>query len=70
MITKAEWYEWKTNKITQQLVELVTVGKMTALQSLIGMRGEIGDFPRGSHDAYEEVLELISTGDGFYSKED
>ena len=68
MSTKAEWQEWKNNKITKQLVDLLNIGSKTSIEDLPAMRGEIGDLPRGSMVAYEEVLEIIRSGDGLYSE--
>ena len=70
MITKSEWQEWKDNKVTQKLVELLKIGTTSATEELISMRGEVGDFPRGASTAFEEVVEYIRTGDGLYSQEE
>ena len=70
MITKAEWQEWRDNKVTQKLVELLKIGTTTAIEDLVTMRGEVGDFPRGASTAFDEVVEYIRTGDGIYSQEE
>lgn len=63
MITKAEWSEWKQHKITKKLVELLEAGVLGATRELVGTRGEVGDYQRGSIFAYEDIKEEIRTGD-------
>jgi len=69
MITKSEWQEWKEETVTKQLVELLKVGKITSMEDLMALRGEVGDFPRGAGFAYDEVLEIVRLGDGLYEEE-
>ena len=68
MITKSEWQEWRSSGGTLELIELLKLGKITSMEDLVMARGEIGDFPRGANFAYDEILELIRTGDGFYNE--
>lgn len=67
MITKDEYLEWRMSKVTQKLIELVKDGQHVAVQDLIAMRGEIGDYHRGVGAGLEEVLNYVSTGEGIYS---
>jgi hypothetical protein len=69
MITKSEWQDWRQNKVTQKLIELLNVGKITAVEDLISMRGEVGDFPRGYGTACEEIIEYVITGRDIYKEE-
>lgn len=70
MITKAEWLEWKDSKVTRQLVELIQLGVISSREDLLAMRGEVGDFPRGASNAFEEIIQYIKSGEGIYSEEE
>ena len=70
MITKDEWQSWAASPVTKKLVEVILDGQKAAVQELIFLRGEIGDFHRGVGAAYEEVLEEIRKGENIYSKEE
>jgi hypothetical protein len=58
------------NKITTKLVELINIGRVTSVEDLVSMRGEVGDFPRGASAAFAEVIDYIRTGEGLYEETD
>lgn len=68
-MTKSEWMEWKESQGTEALIGLLKLGKITAMEELQGMRGEVGDFPRGANFAYDEILEIIRMGWDLYDEE-
>ena len=68
MILKEDFQRWKKDEVTRKLIELLNIGQSQATEDLIGMRGEVGDFPRGAITVYEEVKDYIQTGVGFYSE--
>lgn len=68
MISKEEFIEWKNDKVTQKILELLVMGSRSAVDDLISMRGEVGDVARGAHLAYEDVIELVTTGIGVYEE--
>lgn len=63
MITKLEWQEWKSHKITLKLLNLMEIGKQTAIEELVQHRKTIGDFHRGAIFSYEDIKEEILKGD-------
>lgn len=63
MISKLEWQEWKTHKITQKLVKLYEGGIAATVEDLIQCRGAAGDFQRGAIDAYNDAINEILTGE-------
>lgn len=62
MITKLEWQEWKSHKVTQKLVKLYEGGIAATVDDLLRGRGTDGDFQRGAIDAYNDAINEILTG--------
>lgn len=70
MITKEEFLEWRESIVTKKVIELLHMGSKSAVEDLISARGEIGDVARGAHLAYEDVIELVTTGIGIFEEKE
>lgn len=68
MITKSEWSEWRQNKVTLRLLELVQLGKEAAIEELVQNRKSVGDFQRGAVFSYDDVSERVLRGDNMYTE--
>lgn len=68
MITKEEFLEWKKHPCTNILIEMLYLGKEMATESLIGRRGEVGDFDRGALEQLDEILNIVKDGYGMYEE--
>lgn len=63
MISKSEWHEWKTHKVTQRLLELMKAGKEAAIEELVSNRKSVGDYQRGAIGAYDDIAVEILRGE-------
>jgi hypothetical protein len=64
MVNKDEWQEWKMSAVTTKVLELIKVGIEQTVEDLLAQRGQVADFQRGAWVAYEEVANIIRTGEG------
>lgn len=69
MISKAEYQEWRSNKVTIELVELLKLGQEQATEDVLRSRGEVADFPRGASFGYSEIAHIVRTGENLYQEE-
>lgn len=68
MISKLEWQEWKSHKITRRLLELIEGGREAAIEEIISKRESVADFERGAIFSLADMTETILKGDGMYTE--
>lgn len=70
MITKSDFINWKQSEIARKLNAICNDGKLIAVDYLIRNKGEVSDTARGSIETFDEILELLRTGEGIYEMDD
>lgn len=69
MVTEDEWRSWKENNVTKKLVSLLKIGSNTAVLEIVEARGEIADYQRGACKAYDDIVNVIHTGEDLKGEE-
>lgn len=63
MVTEDEWRSWRESNVTKKLVSLLKIGSNTAVLEIVEARGEIADYQRGACKAYDDIINVIQTGE-------